>query len=172
MYPCAHLPRRRLEFCEHISLAPDVDHLRTFHPFKRDSSVSQLSILPTLIRPNANPNSSFFTHRRFNSPLRQPQQQLPLRPIRNEARNAEPAHRAVSILSFPSRAHTQCIPHQLLSIRRRKLLRLVRQSSDQLHLRQWARGRGREGASAKARELGAEGLHFRRRGAWLRWNWC
>lgn len=161
MYPCARPPRRRLEFCEDVPLAPDITIFAHSILSANISSVPRFFILQPLIYST----TRSFTHGYSNSPLRQPQQQLPLRPIRNEARNAEPAHRAVSILPFPSRTDSQRIPHQLLSIRRRKLLRLVRQSSDQMHLRQWARGRGREGASAKARELGAEGLHFRRRGA-------
>ena len=105
----------------------------------------------------------------YHSPLRQAQEQVLLCTLR-EARNPEPADSPVAILIFRASADTNGVFDHIATGRGRVDCRGVRESTDELHLRERSGSGGGECASAGAREGGAEGEHCER-GFWFLVFW-
>ena len=117
----------------------------------------------------------------YHSPLRQAQEQVLLCTLR-EARNPEPADSPVAILIFRASADTNGVFDHIATGRGRVDCRGVRESTDELHLRERSGSGGGECASAGARESGAEGeycecgfwffvfLAFEDRCVWCCWS--
>lgn len=108
------------------------------------------SMGPSILR------SSLIAH---HSPLRQAQEQVSLRTLR-EAADPEPANSSVALRVFRASADANGIFDHVASSRGRVERGSICQPSDELHLRKRSGSGGGEGASAGARESGSQREHF------------
>jgi hypothetical protein len=138
-------------------------HLRI--GFNVDKSAASQALAYRLVllyntQPNSLPPSPFTPLlESIDSPLRQTQQQIPLRPL-NETPNIKPARRPITIHILRPRAHSNRKSRDLPSCRCRREFGLVCQAADQLHACQSSGSGRREGASEGAGRMeAAEGLH-------------